>query len=141
MSEYCIEVKFLKNRQIDLMNGSNIQPPFKNELTLINGSETYIPNFDLTKVHKIELLDENPREIEREQGMSDRLYTELVDESFREAMENRKKNKAIRARLEDFVKSGTLQIVNDPFDRTQKGDEKPAKSDEKPVKSGRGRNE
>ena len=123
MSAFHIEFKYLKNRQIDVGNGFQYVIPMKQKKLHILGHETTTPVFNLEAVHKVELLDETPQIPVRDHRMSERLFTELCDEAYKDAMGNRRKNDAIRARLQAFVKSGTLEILHDPFARETKADE------------------
>jgi hypothetical protein len=113
--EVFLEFKYLKNRIMDLGNGEQYPIPYKMEPSSILGHKTAIAAYNLDKIHRVRLLSEKPQMPEREQGMSDRLYSELCDEAFRNAMENRQKNQALRKRIEAFVKSGTIEVTNDPF--------------------------
>jgi hypothetical protein len=142
MSEqsFSLEFTFEHNRQIDLMTGGTYMPPFTNKKVKINGNYSVTPVFDMTKVHKVPLLDETPQIPEREDNMSDRLFEELRDEAFRDALSNRRKNAAVRERLKAFEKSGTIKVTKDPFARKTAPDKAEPKTEPKPQGKGKPQN-
>lgn len=133
--EIFLEFKYLKNRIIDLGNGEQYEIPYRMEPSSILGHTTVVPAYNLEKVHKVKLLEEKPLIPEKEDGMSDRLHQELSDEAYRNAMDARRKNEDLRKRIDAYVKSGSIEIVNDPFKvKTNAEGEKSAPAP-KPAKS------
>jgi hypothetical protein len=63
----------------------------------------------------VELLDERPMTPIRPKGMASKVYDFLVDAAMTKAVENKRLNDVVRARLQAYVESGTIQIVSDPF--------------------------
>ena len=141
MSQYYITFKFLKNRAITLDPDSDqtYQPHFQMRdrgnsqnarftgdqhgggQLISAGAQGVAPFFFIgdeaqpQHYHKVVLADETPRTPVRPASMPNKLYDSLVDAAMATVIANKAANDEIRRRINAFVDSGTIAIVDDPF--------------------------
>lgn len=108
--------RYLKNRFITLKDVETpIIPTRIIEAHTTHGIAT-VPEFDLSKLHKVKLRDENPRVMKKIPGMQDSHYDKIVNQAEQTAVANRLWNDMLRYELSNYVEDGTIEIVEDPFD-------------------------
>jgi hypothetical protein len=114
--EHYLEFKYLLNRTVDI-GGETAFIPMVQKMVQRNGHMVLEPQFDMNKVHKILLSDEEPAipTPEETEGMSEKLIADLTDDAHMAAREARKHNDVIRQNCYHYVKNGTIEIVRDPF--------------------------
>ena len=110
-----ITFRFLVNRRIDLGDGENYAIPSRPREAMTSDGPILIEDFNLEKIHRIRLRDENPKL--REKGsLSDSMYNKILEAAEETAVKNRYLNDIVRYNLESYVVNGTIEILEDPFD-------------------------
>jgi hypothetical protein len=130
---FYLEFKYIQNVMVDFGDGNNYAIPTEFKVIKTEaGHEAVVPQFNLNHIHRMALLDEEPRIPVKQAGMSERYHSELADGAFRVAASNKVENDKIRARVNHFAKKGVVEIIADPFAIETRDDS--AEVDE-PVKS------
>ena len=125
-----LKFRFLKNETIDLGQPTHIPVSFREQQTALTQvvkvadspprlvNVAVLPVYDFgpnSHIHTLELRDETPRFTRRAEGASDEMHTKLRERAIEKAIENKEHNDALRAKVEHYVKCGTLEIVEDTF--------------------------
>lgn len=79
------------------------------------GKGCIVPVFEMEKVHKIALEDEELELPDRADFASDRDFEEEMTVVYNERRAARTKNDALRRKIYHYVTRGNIEIVNDPF--------------------------
>jgi hypothetical protein len=87
-----------------------------NQVRLVNLAIMPCFNFGPgSHVHRVALLDENPRFAKRVEGMSDEMNQALRDKAVLNAIKNKETNDLLRAKLRHYEAQGTLRVLSDSF--------------------------
>jgi hypothetical protein len=120
MSQPVLKFRFLKNVMLELHPDYQFSIPMRLVPKEDQGYQIMVPEFDLSKVHELPLLDEIPDLPSQELGedASDATHLEYLNrEAYDLARENRKENEKVRKAVYHHVGNGNIEIVDDPFAR------------------------
>lgn len=111
-----IKFKILHNVNFDLNleNSQVYQPPMTTVEMETPIGKALVASFDMDKVHSFTLPDDDePKPIERTEGMTDGWYDRLQDAEMTRAIAAREKNADVIKRLAQYVEAGVLEVVTD----------------------------
>lgn len=121
--KHCIRFRYLRNCTINLPEG-RLMPfiphrtvPVTTSIPKRDGGrytgeyhQALTAQFDLNKIHEVELLDESPKIPIRDKNISAKYYAKLVEEAHATAFDARKKNNELRLRLKGYAQPSTSTL-------------------------------